>query len=38
MGLYERIPIFGFMQWLFVIGLVLALRAAPARAARLGYA
>jgi hypothetical protein len=24
MGLYERVPIFGFIQWLFVIGLVLA--------------
>jgi hypothetical protein len=35
MGLYERVPIFGFIQWLFVIGLVLATLPASAPTARL---
>jgi hypothetical protein len=35
MGLYERVAIFGFVQWLLVIGLVFAVRPAPGRGPRL---
>jgi hypothetical protein len=38
MGLYERVAIFGFVQWLLVIGLVFAVRPAPGRGPRLEYA
>jgi hypothetical protein len=35
MGLYERVTIFAFIQWLFVIGLVLATQGPPTHAQQL---